>query len=123
MKSFLFILLFVVLVPGCDEGSPYSRPLSPPIEIDSTPVSASAPWLSLGIGIETGDFSLGWSEPPGAGPYTLQSDISPSFTNAKVIYQGPDRTYYLGFGSDYFYSSYYRVRGGGDWSNWVKFPE
>ena len=125
MKSFLFIPLLLVLVLSCDEGPPIYQTAPNP---DPEPVDPSVPKLTLAIGIETGSFSLEWSEPQGATYYTLQSAMLPSFFIPKTIYHGQARVYELSHEPEEPYSAYYRVRAEGaesenKWSNPVKYPE
>lgn len=124
----LHILLLVVLTSGCQDDNYTTSTGSLPIPDDPRPIGLSAPTLHLGVGIETGDFSFSWTASPGATYYSLQTDMVPWFSIPKVVYTGPNRIYYLGYKSNYSFSSYYRVRAENqssrsNWSDTLKFPE
>lgn len=128
MKLMSYISILVAFTLGCHDDPVAPGSILIPSDPDTRPITLSTPKLFLGVGIETGDFSLSWSESPDATYYTLESDMLPWFSIAKVVYSGPNRTYELGYRSDYLFSSYYRVRAESrnsrsSWSDTLKFPE
>ncbi len=128
MRSLSFISILALFILGCQDESTSPGSNSPPVDLDSRPINLSTPRISLGVGIETGDFSFSWSSSSGATYYTLQSDNVPWFSIPIVVYSGPNQTYYLGFKSNHMISSYYRVRAESqdsrsNWSDTLKFPE
>lgn len=128
MKDIAYVPILLLSFAACSDQNTLSGSSNAPHpEYDPRPIILSTPELSLGIGIETGDFILSWTSSSGATHYTLQSDTSPEITNPTIMYSGPNNTWYLGFESDYTLTYYYRLRAESPntrstWSDAIQFP-
>lgn len=116
-----------MLTSGCEENRNTSlEPFFPPPP-DTRPTGLTVPFLSLGVGIESGVYSLSWTPAPTGEWYTLQADYVEDFDAPVVVYSGPETSYHLGFPSEFDFSQYYRVRAErndsiSQWSESLVFP-
>ncbi len=121
------LVLLTVFLNGCQENRNTSLEPSFPSLPDPRPTGLPAPKLSLGVGIESGDYTLHWTPTPKVESYTVEADQAGDFRAPLVVYSGPETIYYLGFPSDYILSFFYRVRAErsdsiSGWSDPVVFP-
>ena len=118
MKYFIFLvsILTILTIQACsNEQDPtiyiYADPSSSSCldneeNILSSPGSEDAPILYIGVGIESGDVSLHWTNIPEAEFYELEECYCPDFTSEIYSYQLTEN--YLGV--DWRAPTYFRIR-------------
>jgi hypothetical protein len=102
--------LLAVTLGGCAENRDTSLEPSFPALPDPRPIGLTVPRLSLGVGIESGEYGLSWTSTPNSEWYTLQADQVEDFGAPVVVYSGPGTYHQLGSPSDFDFSLFYRVR-------------
>ena len=127
MSRFVAALLFLFLGLGCSKEAYGPTSTTSPLIVDTRTVGLDTPDLKLGIGIETGDATIHWGSIAGATQYTIERDMVPTFPGPSRFYTGPEISYWLGYGSEYPWTFYCRVRAENpehisNWSNAVWFP-
>lgn len=114
--NFVFLLLAISIIPACsDEQDPtiyiyadpsYSSCLDNEESILSSSGSNDAPMLNIGVGIESGDVLLSWTNIPGTDFYDLEECYCPDFTSEIYSYQLTEN--YLQV--DWRTPTYFRIR-------------
>jgi len=128
MRKLIVVSLLLAVGPiGCQENRNTSLEPFFPAPPDPRPTGLTVPQLSLGVGIESGEYSLSWTRTTNAEWYTLQADQVEDFGAPQVVYSGPEALHHLGFPSEFDFSIFYRVRAErydsiSRWSDSIVFP-